>query len=123
MDAKDLAYTNRVWSGKRMTVPREQLIRLDMGPDAQSALMRRYEALHFHGPYWSSKGSAWFVEVSYPVGDGSVNILSHYSGNLEDFLDVEGIVEQFHQRGYPQEEVRECLQKLNALWHGAEHRT
>ena len=123
MDSKDLAYTNKVWSGKSMTVPREQLIRLDMGPVAQSALMRKYEALHFRGPYWRSKHNAWFVEVSYPVGDGSINILSHYSGNLEDFLDIDGIVEQFHQHGYPQEEARECLQRSNNLWHGAEHRT
>lgn len=104
MDVKDLAYTNRVWSGKRMTVPREQLIRLDIGPERNATLVQQYRDRHFFGPCWSSKRSAWYVEASYPVGDGSIEILYHYSGNLEDFLDIAGIVEQFHQHGLPRKE-------------------
>lgn len=104
MDAKDLAYTNRVWRGKSMTVPREQLIRLDIGPERNAALVQQYRDRHFFGPYWSNKRSMWYVQVCYGTGCGSATDLYHYSGNLEDFLDIAGIVEKFHQHGLPRKE-------------------
>lgn len=94
MTDEELKYTKRIMTGKRRAEALAQLISLDVSPTQRTALMDAYKEREMFGPFWSTKGQDWYIEMFYSVQDGA-QCVRHRRGHLEPFLDVDATALDF----------------------------
>lgn len=105
MTDEELKITKRHWRGKRRAEALAQLVELDISPDKHTALMNAYKERDMFGPFWSTKGQDWYIEMFYSVQDGA-QCVRRRRGYLEPFLDIDGTALDF---------VRYAVENLRGL--------